>query len=147
MNKLYMFCVLVLISACGTPASEWHGEWVSVSPEEYPEWYSPPKETEKSLATMTQAELFEHYKETTKEPDQYKLIISSANSDKNPSTKKIDVYRNDKRMEDFCIMTMRDETENMGDIKYNCNDISSIMFKGDFIVVMMKKSEFILMRS
>lgn len=28
MNKLYVFCMLLILAACGTPASEWHGDWI-----------------------------------------------------------------------------------------------------------------------
>ena len=28
MNKLYVFCMLLVLAACGTPASEWHGNWI-----------------------------------------------------------------------------------------------------------------------
>ena len=123
MNKLYVFCVLFLIAACGTPASEWHGDWLG----EVVEKITP---KEQSFFTMTQAERYAHFEKTRNQDgadevldktNRLKFTIISANSGTYPSAKAVTIDKNDNH-QGFCIMHI--VAENNGVMK-KCSDFDN----------------------
>jgi len=123
MNKLYVFCMLLILAACGTPASEWHGNWIGEVVEK-----TTPKE--QSFSTMTQAELYAHFEKTKNQDgaddvqdktNRLEFTILSANSSSNPSAKAVSIDINDD-YQGFCIMYI--VAENNGEMK-ECSDFDN----------------------